>query len=111
MTESSARLVGSVRVVGSGLIGASIGLALRARGVDVIVDDASPSNLELAIEYGAGRRAAETDSPSLVVVCVPPDRTAGVVTAELQAHPQTVVTDVSSVKLLPMRELDERGTD
>ena len=32
-----------VRVVGTGLIGASIGLALRARGVDVVISDPSPT--------------------------------------------------------------------
>ena len=49
------RLAEQVRIVGSGLLGASIGLGLRAHDVDVIVEDASPSARNLAIAYGAGR--------------------------------------------------------
>ena len=41
--RNDGRLHEQVRIVGSGLLGASIGLGLSARGVDVIVDDASPS--------------------------------------------------------------------
>lgn len=101
----SARLTGSVRVVGAGLLGTSIGLALTARGIDVILDDASPAGLRLAIDYGAGRAAAASDTPALIVVCVPPDVTARVIAAELAAHPSATVTDVASVKSLPLAEL------
>ena len=48
MVES--RLIGPVRVVGAGLLGTSIGLGLSNRGIDVILADASPTNLSLAIE-------------------------------------------------------------
>ena len=84
---TGSRLVGQVRVVGAGLLGASIGLGLRAHGVDVIVHDSSPANLSLAIDYGAGRAARDTDNPALIVVAVPPDVTATVVAAELDRLP------------------------
>ena len=86
----NARMRGPVRVVGAGLLGASIGLALRERGVDVILADSSRANLTLAIDYGAGRAAAPDDVPVLVVVAVPPDSVATVVAAELAAHPVDV---------------------
>jgi prephenate dehydrogenase len=105
------RLNGPIRVVGAGLLGASIGLAMRERGVDVILADSSPSNLNLAIDYGAGRRAAEGDEPELIVVCVPPDVTATIVAAELSAYPTALVTDVASVKLAPLTELLALGAD
>ena len=108
---SDRRLAGPVRIVGSGLLGTSIGLALRDRGVDVILDDASPSSLDLAIDYGAGRRARPDDAPELVVVCVPPDVTARVVAAELAAHPDALVTDVASVKVAPLHELRALDAD
>ena len=108
---SDRRLQGPVRVVGAGLLGASIGLALTEKGVDVILDDSSPSTLRLAIDYGAGRAAQPGDEPELVVVCVPPDVTARVVAAELAAHPGALVTDVASVKALPLAELRELGAD
>ncbi|UNK72044.1 prephenate dehydrogenase [Microbacterium sp. H1-D42] len=110
-TQVAARLSGTVRVVGAGLLGASIGHALRAKGVDVVLADASPSQLRLAIDYGAGRAAREDDSPALIVVAVPPDVTADVIQAELAAHADAVVTDVASVKLQPFDELRRRGVD
>lgn len=106
---TGSRLVGQVRVVGAGLLGASVGLALRAKGVDVIVADQSPAQLSLAIDYGAGRRAEDTDNPELIVVAVPPDVTAAVVAAELAAHPDALVTDVASVKAGPLDELRAAG--
>lgn len=105
------RLSGTVRVVGAGLLGASIGHALRAKGIDVVLADTSPAQLRLAIDYGAGRAARDDDAPSLIVVSVPPDVTAAVIEAELQAFPDAVVTDVASVKLEPFRALRARGVD
>lgn len=105
------RLSGTVRVVGAGLLGASVGHALRAKGIDVVLTDSSPAQLRLAVDYGAGRLAADDDRPTLIVVAVPPDVTADVVQAELAQYPDAVVTDVASVKLEPFRELQERGVD
>jgi len=106
-----ARTTGTVRIVGAGLLGASIGHALTAAGVDVALSDASPAQLRLAVDYGAGRAARADDEPRLVVVAVPPDVTADVIEQELAAHPNAVVTDVASVKLEPLRELQARGVD
>ncbi|HEU5222910.1 MAG TPA: prephenate dehydrogenase [Candidatus Lumbricidophila sp.] len=109
MAES--RLTGPVRVVGAGLLGTSIALGLRAKGVDVIIADASPTHSSIAIDLGAGRAAAPGDQPQLVVVAVPPDVTAAVVASELAAHPDAVVTDVASVKSLVLNQLIEAGAD
>ncbi|MGO4595568.1 prephenate dehydrogenase [Leifsonia sp. 2TAF2] len=111
MTEISARLPGPVRVVGAGLLGASVGLGLRARGVDVLLADASPAHLRLAADYGAGRLDDGGVEPALIVVAVPPDLTGRVVAEELAAHPEAVVTDVASVKVAPLSELQQAGID
>lgn len=105
------RTSGTVRVVGSGLLGASVGHALTALGVDVVLSDTSPSQLRLAIDYGAGRAERDDDRPSLIVVAVPPDVVADVVERELAAYPGAVVTDVASIKLEPLRTLRARGVD
>jgi prephenate dehydrogenase len=105
------RLSGAVRIVGAGLLGASIGHALRAKGVDVVLADTSPAQLRLAIDYGAGRASRDDDAPSLIVVSVPPDVTADVIEAELTNYPDAVVTDVASVKLEPFRALKARGQE
>lgn len=107
----AARTSGTVRIVGAGLLGSSIGHALSALGVDVALADASPAQLRLAVDYGAGRTADDDDQPSLIVVAVPPDVTADVIADELQRHPGVVVTDVASVKLEPLRELRDRNLD
>lgn len=106
---NATRLNGQVRIVGTGLLGASIGLSLRAQGIEVILDDVSPSSVRLAEDLGAGRATRVEDTPALVVVCVPPDVTADVIEAELARYPEAVVTDVASVKLEPFRELQSRG--
>ena len=112
MNELASRVSGTVHIVGAGLLGASVGLGLRARGVDVTLEDLSPTTVALAADYGAGRvRTAEDASPSLVVVATPPDVTADVVERMLGEFPTAVVTDVASVKLAPYLELVRRGVD
>jgi prephenate dehydrogenase len=108
---SSNRVSGQVRIVGAGLLGASIGLALAAKGVDVILNDASKATLRLAIDYGAGRATESGDEPALIVVAVPPDETAHVVADELATWPNALVTDVASVKSGILAELEGAGAD
>ncbi len=105
------RIDGQVRIVGTGLLGASIGHALVVAGVDVILHDVSRGNLRLAVDYGAGRPAHADDNPGLVIVAVPPDATAEAVAAELAAWPHATVTDVASVKAGILAELTEAGAD
>jgi prephenate dehydrogenase len=105
------RIQGQVRIVGAGLLGTSLGLALRKLGVDVILSDTSRASQALAIDYGAGREAAVGDDPALIVVCVPPDHTAHVVAAELTAFPEAIVTDVASIKQTVLEELRSTGLD
>ena len=85
-----------VKIVGTGLLGTSLGLALARQGSSAILEDQSKANLRLAIEYGAG--VESQDEPDLIVVCVPPDLTAAVVAHQLIRHPNAIVTDVASVK-------------
>ncbi|KTR84349.1 prephenate dehydrogenase [Leucobacter chromiiresistens] len=107
-----ARSRGPVHIIGAGLLGASVGLGLRERGVDVTLEDLSPTTVALAADYGAGRvRSAGDDAPALVVIATPPDVTADVVERALRTYPEAVVTDVASVKLAPYAELVRRGID
>ena len=92
------RTSGQVHIIGAGLLGTSIGLALSNLGLDVSLEDSSPAVTKLAIDFGAGRELKETDLVSTVVVCVPPDVTAETVITALTRFPNAVVTDVASVK-------------
>ena len=90
---------GPVLVVGTGLLGTSLALALSASGVAVQLSDTSPTSLALARDMSAGRVRSDGDeAPQLVVVATPPDVAASVVLAQLSAFPEAVVTDVASVK-------------
>ena len=60
-------------VVGTGLVGASIGHALSAEGWRVHLVDAVPSHAVVAAGLGAGSAApADPGEVGLVVVAVPP---------------------------------------
>ncbi len=107
----SSPTLNSVRIVGAGLLGTSIGLALTKRGIDVSIESASPSSQALAVDYGAGRNAHAGDDPDLVVVCVPPDVTAKIVAAKLAEFPGAVVTDVASVKAEILEDLKSAEVD
>ncbi len=101
---------GPVKVVGTGLLGTSIGLCLSARGVPVQLVDASPSALALARDMGAGEPvAAGSPEPRLVVVATPPDVAGDVVLESLRRHPGAVVTDVASVKGIIAAEVAEQA--
>lgn len=106
-----ARISGSVRIVGAGLLGTSIGLVLRRHEIDVSLVDSSPTAVSLASQYGAGRPAGADDNPSLIVVAVPPDVVADVVARELREFPNAIVTDVASVKGAILSDLKSRDVD
>lgn len=102
-------LTGPVRIVGTGLLGTSLGLACRRAGLDVQLVDASAEHLRTATGLGAGRAAVPGDRAQLVVVAVPPDHLGATVLAELSGS-GSVVTDVGSVKSGPLGEVAARAT-
>jgi prephenate dehydrogenase len=101
-------LAGPVEIVGAGLIGTSLGLALRRAGVEVLLSESHPDTLRTATGMGAGRPATPDDEPRIVVVAVPPDHLGAVIRNALSRTAATgaVVTDVGSVKTGPLAELD-----
>lgn len=91
-----------VLIVGAGLMGTSVGLALRRHGVRVWLTDATDRHGSLAESIGAGDWASGPDDtsmdPQLVVVGVPPAVAGEVVAKALGQFPDAVVTDLASVK-------------
>jgi prephenate dehydrogenase len=112
MTAATASAGRQVRIVGTGLIGASLGIALSRVGFLVSLDDPSPTAAALARDLGAGVLAVDTEAvPDVVVVAAPPDVAADVVAAELSRWPDAVVTDAASVKGAVLTALQDRGAD
>jgi prephenate dehydrogenase len=101
-----------VRIVGTGLIGTSLGIALSRAGFQVSLADPSPTAAALARDLGAGVLAEDSAAaPEVVVVAAPPDVVAEVVAVELTRWPDAVVTDAASVKGAVLSSLQDRGAD
>jgi prephenate dehydrogenase len=84
-----------VRIVGSGLIGTSIGLALVQHGIAVEMIDSDHAVQELAKDLVGG---AQLVNPDLVIVAVPISSLLDVIRGEYQLNPNSTFMDVCSVK-------------
>ncbi len=107
----NARTKGQIHIIGAGLLGTSIGLALSNLNVDVSLEDSSPAVQSLAIDFAAGRQLSPEDNVSLVVVCVPPDVTATTIISALNRFPEAIVTDVASVKVAVLEAVNASSAD
>jgi prephenate dehydrogenase len=91
-----------IAVVGTGLIGASVGLAARREGADVRGFDADAESLSLAAERGAiepaGSLEEAVSDAEIAVVAAPVTILPRLVEAVLAAAPDATVTDVGSTK-------------
>jgi prephenate dehydrogenase len=85
----------SARIVGSGLIGTSIGLGLVQRGVQVQMVDSDFKSQSLANDLVGG---VSISNPDLVVLAMPTSQLAAVIKEENQLNPQSTFIDVGSVK-------------
>jgi prephenate dehydrogenase len=99
---------GRVLVAGTGLIGTSIALALRAKGAEVWLSDADEATAKLAADLGAGIVVPDLHDAKgiadVAVLAVPP-----AVVGETLGHAQECAvaewyTDVASVKALPVAQ-------
>jgi prephenate dehydrogenase len=104
-----------VAVIGTGLIGTSVALALREQGCDVWLRDRDPAAVALAEGIGAGRRLPASGPPGgpaeLAVIAVPPAVTGPVLAQAQAAGLARWYTDVASVKELPLASARELGCD
>ncbi|WP_017558915.1 prephenate dehydrogenase [Nocardiopsis baichengensis] len=106
-------MIDRVVVIGTGLIGTSVALALRGRGVRVHLDDPDPRTLRIARDMGAGEELGADPGPpaDVAVVAAPP---AAVPAALLQAQRRNlaqVYTDAASVKARVAGEAERAGCD
>ena len=88
-------MLGKVRIVGSGLIGTSIGLGLVQRGIAVEMVDSDPLAQALANDLTGGVVVAD---PELVIFALPTSGLSQVIQSEINLNPQSIFMDVGSVK-------------
>ena len=88
-------MLGKVRIVGSGLIGTSIGLGLVQRGIAVEMVDSDPSAQALARDLTGGKVVVD---PDVVVLALPTSVLSEVIQNEIDINPQSTFMDVGSVK-------------
>ena len=93
-------------VIGTGLLGTSIGLAATAAGIVVWLEDLDPAMAATAATRGAGQIGRPDTDPDLVVVAVPPNATAQVIVAAATDFPSSTLSDISSVKAGVLREVE-----
>lgn len=91
-------------IVGTGLIGGSIGMALRARGWHVTGRDNDHQRAERALELGALDAVGSDPDAEITFVATPVSSVAAI--ARQMATPTGIVTDVGSVKGPIVRRVD-----
>jgi prephenate dehydrogenase len=103
-----------VAVIGTGLIGTSVALALREQGVSVWLADTDPEAARLAVNLGAGESLPQTATADVAVIAVPPAAVAATLAAAQARGSKGLAacyTDVASVKQLPVTQARALGCD
>ena len=103
----------NVVIIGTGLIGTSIALALREHDAHVWLTDRDPAAARLAADLGAGELLPETPpGPADVVVLAVPPAAVAATLADAQARNLAhAYTDVASVKQLPVAQARNQHCD
>jgi prephenate dehydrogenase len=96
-------------VVGTGLIGGSLGMGLRARGWHVSGTDADPAIARRAVAMGALDRVGDDPDAEVVLVATPVGAAPALARAALAVpgrRPDVVVSDVGGVKAAVVGAVD-----
>jgi prephenate dehydrogenase len=106
---------GSAVVIGTGLIGTSIALALREHGSEVWLTDTDRAAVRLAAELGAGQVLPAAGRPGgaadVAVLAVPPGVVGRALAVAQRQRLASCYTDVASVKESPLRQARAVGCD
>ncbi|WP_219508694.1 prephenate dehydrogenase [Nonomuraea ceibae] len=101
-----------VTVIGCGLIGTSVALALRAEGIRIRLADHDPRALAEAVRLGAGAPLTVDEPPADVVVIATPPSAVPQVLRDAQARELgAVYTDVASTKARILATAELAGCD
>lgn len=101
----------SAYVIGTGLLGTSVGLALRAAGVEVWLADRDARTAALAADLGAGVAGEPPRVVDVAVLAVPPAAIAATMRAVQRRGVAQAYTDLGSVKRGPLEQAEALGCD
>ena len=97
-------MIQSIRVVGAGLIGTSIGLKMKSLGCKVEIIDTDTNSMKLAQDLVKSEKVSE---PELIVIAVSVDANAKVVIEQINSNPNSIVCDLASVKSDLLLQVDK----
>ncbi|MEO6714947.1 MAG: prephenate dehydrogenase/arogenate dehydrogenase family protein [Mycobacteriales bacterium] len=100
-------MIGQVGIVGAGLIGASIGMALERRQLPAaLLVDSTPGRAQTAAALRAGQEASEADLVRCdhIILAVPPSAVASVLLRLQGLNLHATFSDVASVKTSVLAE-------
>ena len=109
--EGAGTAPASALVVGTGLIGTSVALALTRAGTRVHLADRDPEVARRAAELGAGTTDAPEGPVDLAVVAAPPTSTAAELARLVAGGAARLVVDVAGAKTAIAAELERAGVD
>jgi prephenate dehydrogenase len=87
--------INAVRIIGSGLIGTSIALALKGKGISIQMLDENAKAQKLATDLVGGKNL---ENPDLIIISASIDQNLNLIVDALKQNPGSIVMDVSSVK-------------
>ena len=102
MATSEGKAFSSIRIIGSGLIGTSIGLALAARGVQVEMLDLDQKAQKLAQDLIASEISG---APEVILFAIPASALAETFEREFALNRGSKFIDIASVKTKPQVEV------
>ena len=102
MAINEGKAFSSIRIIGSGLIGTSIGLALAARGVQVEMLDLDQKAQKLAQDLIASEISG---APEVILFAIPASALAESFEREFVLNPGSKFIDIASVKTKPQVEV------
>ena len=102
MAINEGKAFSSIRIIGSGLIGTSIGLALAARGVQVEMLDLDQKAQKLAQDLIASEISG---APEVILFAIPASALAESFEREFALNPGSKFIDIASVKTKPQVEV------
>lgn len=92
----------SLKIVGSGLIGTSIGLGLIGRGISIEMQDSDPRAQKLARDLV---KSQELVNPEIILFAMPSSALPEALKRELTLNPGSKFIDIGSVKTKPLLDV------